>query len=186
MESVLSENGRGEWDYTQLRRRGSRGTGIKKWGVWLHCTPERTACQPENLGNRREKPGKSADLSGPPHHVLVGAQLRKAHEKGLLRNRVQILPGLGCCDLNQFTSHASGTPLTADRKISLGAVKHLVDGSLQCYTGCLSNPYHKIIYDLPDGPMWRGYIQENPEGFIDRIVALHLFGELVDEMEQLV
>ena len=90
---------------------------------------------------------------------------------GLLRNRVQILPGLGCCDLNQFTSHASGTPLTADRKISLGAVKHLVDGSLQCYTGCLSNPYHKIIYDLPDGPMWRGYIQENPEGFIDRIVG---------------
>ena len=79
MESALSENGRGEWDYTQLRRRGSRGTGIKKWGVWLHCTPERTACQPENLGNRREKPGKSADLSGPPHHVLVGAQLRKAH-----------------------------------------------------------------------------------------------------------
>ena len=104
------------------------------------------------------------------------AQLRKAHEKGLLRNRVQILPGLGCCDLNQFTSHASGTPLTADRKISLGAVKHLVDGSLQCYTGCLSNPYHKIIYDLPDGPMWRGYIQENPEGFIDRIVALHRQG----------
>ena len=104
------------------------------------------------------------------------AQLRKAHEKGLLRNRVQILPGLGCCDLNQFTSHASGTPLTADRKISLGAVKHLVDGSLQCYTGCLSNPYHKIIYDLPDGPMWRGYIQENPEGFIDRIVALHQQG----------
>ena len=42
---------------------------------------------------------------------------------GLLRNRVQILPGLGCCDLNQFTSHASGTPLTADRKISLGAVE---------------------------------------------------------------
>ena len=102
--------------------------------------------------------------------------LKRAHELGLLRNRVQILPGLGCCDLNQFTSHASGTPLTADRKISLGAVKHLVDGSLQCYTGCLSNPYHKIIYDLPDGPMWRGYIQENPEGFIDRIVALHRQG----------
>ena len=102
--------------------------------------------------------------------------LKRAHELGLLRNRVQILPGLGCCDLNQFTSHTSGTPLTADRKISLGAVKHLVDGSLQCYTGCLSNPYHKIIYDLPDGPMWRGYIQENPEGFIDRIVALHRQG----------
>ena len=102
--------------------------------------------------------------------------LKRAHELGLLRNRVQILPGLGCCDLSQFASHVSGTPLTADGKISLGAVKHLVDGSLQCYTGCLSNPYHKIIYDLPDGPLWRGYIQENPQGFIDRIVALHREG----------
>ena len=104
------------------------------------------------------------------------AQLRKAHEKGLLRNRVQILPGLGCCDLNQFTSHASGTPLTADRKISLGAVKHLVDGSLQCYTGCLSNPYHKIIYDLPDGPMWRGYPMEPEQQFIEKVVGLHRQG----------
>ena len=104
------------------------------------------------------------------------AQLRKAHAKGLLRNRVQILPGLECCDLGQFTTHKSGTPLTADRKISLGAVKHLADGSLQCYTGCLSIPYHKIIYDLPDGPHWRGYMQENPQDFIDRIVTLHRQG----------
>ena len=102
--------------------------------------------------------------------------LKRAHELGLLRNRVQILPGLGCCDLNQFTSHASGTPLTADRKISLGAVKHLVDGSLQCYTGCLSNPYHKIIYDLPDGPMWRGYPMEPEQQFIEKVVGLHRQG----------
>ena len=87
-----------------------------------------------------------------------------------------VLPGLGCCDLNQFTSHASGTPLTADRKISLGAVKHLVDGSLQCYTGCLSNPYHKIIYDLPDGPMWRGYPMEPEQQFIEKVVGLHRQG----------
>ena len=134
---------------------------------------------PDPLGGiiRRDGHGNpNGVLEEPPAMNPVAALLRKAHEKGLLRNRVQILPGLGCCDLNQFTSHASGTPLTADRKISLGAVKHLVDGSLQCYTGCLSNPYHKIIYDLPDGPMWRGYIQENPEGFIDRIVALHRQG----------
>lgn len=72
----------------------------------------------------------------------------------------------------------SGTPLTADRKISLGAVKHLVDGSLQCYTGCLSNPYHKIIYDLPDGPMWRGYIQENPKG--SSIASWLCIGRLAD------
>ena len=102
--------------------------------------------------------------------------LKRAHELGLLRNRVQILPGVSRMDINTFNTHVSGTQLTADGKISLGAAKLLADGSLQCYTGYLSNPYHKIIYDLPDGPMWRGYIQENPEGFIDRIVALHRQG----------
>ena len=102
--------------------------------------------------------------------------LKRAHELGLLRNRVQILPGVSRMDIDTFNTRVSGTPLTADGKISLGAVKHLVDGSLQCYTGCLSNPYHKIIYDLPDGHLWRGYIQENPQGFIDRIVALHREG----------
>ena len=102
--------------------------------------------------------------------------LKRAHELGLLRNRVQILPGVSRMDINTFNTHVSGTQLTADGKISLGAAKLLADGSLQCYTGYLSNPYHKVIYDLPDGPMWRGYIQENPEGFIDRIVALHQQG----------
>ena len=102
--------------------------------------------------------------------------LKRAHELGLLRNRVQILPGVSRMDINTFNTHVSGTQLTADGKISLGAAKLLADGSLQCYTGYLSNPYHKVIYDLPDGPMWRGYIQENPEGFIDRIVALHRQG----------
>ena len=89
---------------------------------------------------------------------------------------MQILPGVSRMDINTFNTHVSGTQLTADGKISLGAAKLLADGSLQCYTGYLSNPYHKVIYDLPDGPMWRGYIQENPEGFIDRIVALHRQG----------
>ena len=126
-----------------------------------------TACDAYTAEGRHVRAGRL-------HAGKQWAQLRKAHEKGLLRNRVQILPGLGCCDLNQFHFSRFRYALTADRKISLGAVKHLVDGNLQCYTGCLSNPY-KIIYDLP-GPMWRGYIQENPEGFIDRIVALHRQG----------
>ncbi|MFQ9492205.1 MAG: amidohydrolase [Bilophila wadsworthia] len=78
--------------------------------------------------------------------------LKRAHELGLLRNRVQILPGVSRMDINTFNTHVSGTQLTADGKISLGAAKLLADGSLQCYTGYLSNPYHKVIYDLPDGP----------------------------------
>ena len=102
--------------------------------------------------------------------------LKRAHELGLLRNRVQILPGVSRMDINTFNTHASGTQLTADGKISLGAAKLLADGSLQCYTGYLSNPYHKVIYDLPDGPMWRGYPMEPEQQFIEKVVGLHRQG----------
>lgn len=103
-------------------------------------------------------------------------ELQKAHKAGLLKNRVQILPGFERMDVSEFTSPISGTQLTTDKKISLGAVKLLGDGSLQCYTGHLSNPYHKIIYDLPGGPLWRGYAQENRQFFIEKIVKLHMQG----------
>ena len=102
--------------------------------------------------------------------------LKRAHELGLLRNRVQILPGVSRMDINTFNAHVSGTQLTADGKISLGAAKLLADGSLQCYTGYLSNPYHKVIYDLPDGPMWRGYPMEPEQRFIEKVVGLHRQG----------
>ena len=100
--------------------------------------------------------------------------LRRAHELGLLRNRVQILPGVSRMDINTFNTHVSGTQLSADGKISL--VETLADGSLQCYTGYLSNPYHKVIYDLPDGPMWRGYPMEPEQQFIEKVVGLHRQG----------
>ena len=102
--------------------------------------------------------------------------LKRAHELGLLRNRVQILPGVSRMDINTFNTHVSGTQLTADGKISLGAAKLLADGSLQCYTGYLSNPYHTVIYDLPDGPMWRGYPMEPEQQFIEKVVGLHRQG----------
>lgn len=48
--------------------------------------------------------------------------LKRAHELGLLRNRVQILPGVA--HGHQHVQHARfGTQLTADGKISLGAAK---------------------------------------------------------------
>ena len=102
--------------------------------------------------------------------------LKRAHELGLLRNRVQILPGVSRRDIDTFNTRVSGTPLTADGKISLGAAKLLADGSLQCYTGYLSNPYHKVIYDLPEGPMWRGYPIEPEQQFIEKVVGLHRQG----------
>lgn len=103
-------------------------------------------------------------------------QLKKAHEKGVLKNRIQILPGQKRMDISIFNSTKSGTQLTEDKMLSLGAVKMLGDGSLQCYTGFLSNPYHKVIYDLPDGPLWRGYPLEDHEKLAEIVTARHKEG----------
>ena len=44
--------------------------------------------------------------------------LCEAHRRGVLRNRVQVLPGVRRMDISQFINHTSGTQMTADRKIS--------------------------------------------------------------------
>ena len=75
-------------------------------------------------------------------------------------------------NINQFNTTISDTPLSADHKLSLGAAKLLADGSLQGYR-ILSNPYHKVIYDFPEGAMWRGYPTEPEQQFTERIVSLH-------------
>lgn len=106
------------------------------------------------------------------------AMLKKARalEDSPLKVRVQILPGVTLLDLDQFTCTKSGTQLTKDCMLSLGAAKHFADGSIQCYTGYLSNPYHKVIYDLPGGPLWRGYPMESAYEMHKRIVDLHCKG----------
>lgn len=103
-------------------------------------------------------------------------QIFKAHTAKVLKNRVQILPGLKRMDVSRFNSTQAGKQLTEDKMLSLGAVKMLADGSLQCYTGYLSNPYHKVIYDLPGGSLWRGYPIESHEGLAEMVTKLHKEG----------
>ncbi len=104
--------------------------------------------------------------------------LRKAHamKDSPLKVRVHIFPGLAIMDINTVGCTTSGTQLTDDNMLSLGATKHFVDGSLQCYTGFLSNPYHKVIYDLPDGPLWRGYPIEPAHELTQKVIDLHCKG----------
>ncbi len=97
--------------------------------------------------------------------------LKLAHSKGLdhpCANSARC----STYNINQFNTTISGTPLSADHKLSLGAAKLLADGSLQGYR-ILSNPYHKVIYDFPEGAMWRGYPTEPEQQFTERIVSLH-------------
>lgn len=101
----------------------------------------------------------------------------KAHEKQMLKCRVQLLPRypLGYMDLDSFENTKSGTQLTDDSYISLGAVKMIQDGSLQAYTGYLSKPYHTLIYpNLPDG--WTGYPTHPREKLFELVEKFHKQG----------
>lgn len=100
-----------------------------------------------------------------------------AHAKGLLTCRVQLLPRFSSFDFNRGSCTKSGTQLTSDNKLSLGAVKIFQDGSLQAYTGSLTNPYYKIINpDLPDGSSYRGYSIRSQNELTDEIVKFHKAG----------
>ena len=98
------------------------------------------------------------------------------HARGVLKNRVQILPGINRMNIDIAGTTRSGTQLTADGMLSLGAAKMLADGSLQCYTGFLSNPYHKVLESLPYGDDWRGYPINEELAFYDLVRELHCKG----------
>ena len=107
---------------------------------------------------------------------LMWQRLQEAYAKKHLNVRVQILPSRDAMDLTAFKTTASGTQLTADKMISLGAVKMVTDASIQGYTGFLSIPYHKVIYDLPGGSAWRGYPAESEHSFTAKVEELHCRG----------
>ena len=100
-----------------------------------------------------------------------------AHRRGLLKNRVQLLPKHGAYDFSLAPTTRCGAPLTPDGILTMGAVKLFQDGSLQGYTGYLTNPYHAIINEgLPDGKLWRGYAIRSAEELVDLVVKYHRQG----------
>ncbi len=103
--------------------------------------------------------------------------LKEGHARKDLKIRINFYPGIYGGDPSSYLNITkSGTQLTQDKMLSLGAAKTLADGSIQCYTAFLSNPYHKVVYDLPGGPMWRAYPIEDHEALADRILKYHRAG----------
>jgi predicted amidohydrolase YtcJ len=86
--------------------------------------------------------------------VLDG--LRFAHQSGALKIRVDLWP-LHTFPVDPYPTHVSGTPLTDDRMITIGAYKIVNDGSIQCYTAYLSSPYYRPHPTQPKEPLYRGY-----------------------------
>lgn len=95
-----------------------------------------------------------------------------AHKRGMLKNRVQLLPKHGWFDFSLAPTVQCGTPLTRDGLLSMGAVKLFQDGSLQGYTGYLSNPYHSLPDAISEGS-WRGYPIYNPRELANIVTRYH-------------
>jgi predicted amidohydrolase YtcJ len=104
------------------------------------------------------------------------AALEAAAAAGDLGVRVQILPDRALA-LSGAVPIKSGTPLGEGFRLVSGPAKLFADGSLQGYTGHLSNPYHRVMYDL--GPLWRGYPMTDPAELADQVAELHRLGRQV-------
>lgn len=75
-----------------------------------------------------------------------------------------------------FPDVPSGTPLDEEGKLVMGATKLSADGSIQAYTGFLSQPYHKT----PEGkPGYVGYPSNDLEWLRQRIIDLHSNGRQI-------
>jgi predicted amidohydrolase YtcJ len=101
----------------------------------------------------------------------------EAHRRGALTIRLHLLPRHGSFTFSRLTATKPGTLLTADGLLALGALKLFQDGSIQGYTGYLTNPYHKVIYDdLPDGALWRGYSLRSRHSLSGIVTEYHMQG----------
>ncbi len=103
-------------------------------------------------------------------------KLLGVHQRGKLTARVQIYPAMGIIDLAQFNDDRSGSQMTEDNMIGLGPIKVYSDASIQGYTGFLSNPYHKVLYDMEDKENYRGYLLTEHEILTQGIINLHKAG----------
>ncbi len=88
--------------------------------------------------------------------------LLQANAKNLLKPRIQIYPNWNFSkELKKYPSSKKGTALTEDYMLSLGAVKLYQDGSIQGYTGYLSQPYYKYLPGTEKGSL--GGPRHSPE-----------------------
>ena len=101
----------------------------------------------------------------------------EAHRRGAVTIRLHLLPRHGSFTFSRLPATRPGTLLTDDGLLALGAVKLYQDGSIQAYTGHLTNPYHEVIYDsLPDGALWRGYSLGSQHSLNEIVTGYHRQG----------
>lgn len=102
---------------------------------------------------------------------------RRALADGTLQLRLILYPLAQGLSLEEYCARfpicPSGTALDAQRRLVLGASKLSADGSIQAWTGFLTQPYHIC----PEGrPGWCGYPSNDRSWLIERVCALHRLG----------
>ncbi len=105
------------------------------------------------------------------------ALARDALERGLPGPRLVIYPYGQDLPLDEYEARfprlASGRTLDDGGHLVMGADKLACDGSIQAYTGWLTQPYHVC----PEGrPGWKGHPSSDPRAMKERIMALHARG----------
>ena len=99
--------------------------------------------------------------------------LQEALKAGTLKVRTIFWPvaqGNAAKDLKEYPNVASGSAIDDNRMLVFGANKLTADGSIQGYTGFLSNPYHK----QREGEIgYRGYPTHKHDKLVEMVVAMH-------------
>jgi len=99
----------------------------------------------------------------------------RANALDLLKPRIQISPSWRFPnELEKYPYPTRGTALTDDLMLSLGAVKLYQDGSIQGYSGHLSQPYHNYLPGAEKDSL--GMARNNPEQLNEMIARAHKQG----------
>lgn len=97
-------------------------------------------------------------------------------KSGQLKNRVHVLPAFNE-DLSRYPDTSSGSDLSGDHMISLGAIKMIQDGSIQGFTACLSQPYYTLPENRPElGFNYHGYQWQEQESLEASVMEFHRKG----------
>lgn len=96
----------------------------------------------------------------------------KAHQQGVLPIRVHVWPVLQAMVALIENVDTLAQP-DADGMVTLRAVKGFADGSIQGYTGYLSQPYHSHSHN---DPRYRGYPRMDREALAKQIATVHNAG----------
>ncbi|MCP4756979.1 MAG: amidohydrolase [Proteobacteria bacterium] len=97
-------------------------------------------------------------------------------KSGHLKNRVHVLPGI-TEELTSYQTTTSGSDLSGNNMVSLGALKIVQDGSIQALTGCLSQPYYTIPDNRPDLAFnYHGYRTNGELELQENVIAMHKKG----------